>query len=109
MMGMSYGVNGGGVWLMWAMLLSIMGLQHPPVQNERLPLSRGEKLHGAFALVLLILTFVPVPIQFGEDMMPPPRHERSAPPPELQQEEPQQDQDQDQEPEEEAPVEEYRL
>jgi membrane-associated protease RseP (regulator of RpoE activity) len=65
--GMYLGVNGGGVWLMWAMLLSIMGLRHPPVRDEATPLSKYHKLHALVACSILIATFIPVPIHFVSD------------------------------------------
>ena len=53
----------GTIWIVWAILLSFFGLHHPPVSNESIPLSRGQKLNALLALVLLIATFTPTPMK----------------------------------------------
>lgn len=53
----------GLIWIVWAILLSFFGLRHPPVQNESIPLSRGQKLNALLALILLIATFTPTPMK----------------------------------------------
>ncbi len=47
-------------WLIWALLLSITGLRHPQVPPWP-GLGRGRKLLALFAVLMLILTFVPEP------------------------------------------------
>lgn len=50
-------------WLIWAGLLFIMGLKHPPVLfwEERLSLSR--KITGIISILIFILSFIPVPLE----------------------------------------------
>jgi len=47
-------------WLVWAVLLALTGLRHPQVPTWP-GLSRGRKWLAVLALVLLILTFIPIP------------------------------------------------
>jgi len=49
-------------WLMWAVLLIIMGTKHPPVMDPRAPLDFKRKLAGAASLVIFIITFPPIPV-----------------------------------------------
>jgi membrane-associated protease RseP (regulator of RpoE activity) len=58
--------DGGAMWLVWAVLLLLMGLRHPPVQNESLKLSPAQRLNGALALLLFAITFTPVPLRLVE-------------------------------------------
>jgi membrane-associated protease RseP (regulator of RpoE activity) len=51
-------------WLMWALLMFILGLNHPPVVHPEIPLDRKRKLIGYLALAVFILAFAPIP--FGE-------------------------------------------
>jgi membrane-associated protease RseP (regulator of RpoE activity) len=63
-MGLHYGPMGAGsLWMIWAVLLFLVGLRHPPVRNETQSLSGGERAAGWLALVLFVITFVPVPIE----------------------------------------------
>lgn len=50
-------------WLMWAGLLFILGLKHPPVLlwEERLGISR--KITGIVSILIFILSFIPIPLQ----------------------------------------------
>jgi Zn-dependent protease len=58
--------DGGAMWLVWAVLLLMMGLRHPPVQDESVRLSPGQRLNGALALLLFGITFTPVPLRLVE-------------------------------------------
>jgi len=55
-------------WIVWTVLLLVMlrvlGRYHPPVMDEEMPLDRPRMVLAAFALVMLILCFMPVPITF---------------------------------------------
>ncbi len=69
--------QGAYVWVVWAALLFGMGLKHPPVRDELAPLSRGGRAAGWLALVVFVLTFMPVPITYPDpDAEPRPRRER---------------------------------
>lgn len=48
-------------WSIWAVLMLILGLRHPPVMYWETPLDPRRKLIGWIALVIFILTFIPVP------------------------------------------------
>ncbi len=49
------------VWLFWAILMSFMGLDHPPTRDISIPLNRKRKLLGWIGLILFLLTFIPMP------------------------------------------------
>lgn len=48
-------------WLLWAVLLRIVAMRHPPVP-EWPDISAGRKFLAVFALAMLVLTFMPMPI-----------------------------------------------
>lgn len=50
-------------WLLWAVALLFLGERHPPLLDEREPLSRGRKLLALAALLIFLLSFMPVPLQ----------------------------------------------
>lgn len=50
-------------WFIWAVLLLVLGLRHPPVLYWEVPLDPGRRFIGWLALVILILTFIPVPFK----------------------------------------------
>lgn len=49
-------------WLVWALLLLVLGTYHPPAADESAPLGRKRKILAGAALAVFFLTFVPVPI-----------------------------------------------
>lgn len=48
-------------WLIWAVLLRVVAMRHPPVP-EWPEISRGRRILAWFALLMLALTFMPMPI-----------------------------------------------
>lgn len=50
-------------WLIWGVLLVIIGFRHPPIMYSELPLDPRRKIIGWVALGIFILTFTPVPIK----------------------------------------------
>lgn len=50
-------------WLFWFILVFFMGLRHPPVLNEAEPLDRWRRRLALLALLLLAVSFMPIPIQ----------------------------------------------
>lgn len=50
-------------WFVWAILLLLLGLRHPPVIYWEVPLDSKRKFIGWLALVIFILTFIPVPFK----------------------------------------------
>lgn len=50
-------------WAVWAVLLLILGVRHPPVLYWEPVLDRKRKYVGWFSAVMFVLTFIPVPFQ----------------------------------------------
>ncbi|MDA8085510.1 MAG: site-2 protease family protein [Nitrospiraceae bacterium] len=48
-------------WLIWAALMLILGLRHPPVYYWERPLDPARRYVGGAVLLIFILTFVPTP------------------------------------------------
>ena len=53
-------------WWVWAGLVFLMGLKHPPVLHESVPLGPTHRGIGYLSIIILILTFVPVPFGVGQ-------------------------------------------
>ncbi len=53
-------------WVMWAMLLSIMGTRHPPTMDDNVQLDSKRKFLGVVALLVFIGCFTPVPISLAK-------------------------------------------
>jgi membrane-associated protease RseP (regulator of RpoE activity) len=53
-------------WFIFGMLTLFLGLRHPPPLDPYTPLDRGGRLLGWAAIVLFVLTFIPVPLNFVE-------------------------------------------
>ncbi|HCK99079.1 MAG TPA: hypothetical protein DHW42_03110 [Candidatus Marinimicrobia bacterium] len=52
-------------WLVWAVLVYFLTrMKHPPIMDEYEPVTQYEKMIGIIALIIFILTFIPVPFQF---------------------------------------------
>ena len=49
-------------WLLWALLVLIIGLDHPPVADDAVPLGVMHRILGYTSLLLFILTFIPQPV-----------------------------------------------
>lgn len=49
-------------WWLWAIIILILGLRHPVVVDEHLPLDRRRRWVGWLALAVLVLSFTPVPV-----------------------------------------------
>jgi membrane-associated protease RseP (regulator of RpoE activity) len=51
-------------WLFWALIVSLIGLRHPPVfEHEKLDVKR--KVLAAVALLIFLLSFTPSPLSFS--------------------------------------------
>ncbi len=48
-------------WLIWLLLLLIVGIKHPPVKNDKENLSRGRIITGILSFVIFLISFIPVP------------------------------------------------
>jgi len=49
-------------WLIWCVLLLVMGLRHPPVSQEQVPLDRRRRRLSVLAFVLFLVSFTPRPL-----------------------------------------------
>lgn len=50
-------------WLMWALLLYLLGFRHPPPYHYWVPLDRRRRLLGFITILVFILTFTPIPFK----------------------------------------------
>jgi len=50
-------------WLIWALLMTVMGYRHPPVVYPMIELDKKRKRIGWFALFIFVITFTPMPVQ----------------------------------------------
>lgn len=48
-------------WFIWAVLISVIGMWHPPVDDQHAPLDAKRKLVCIAAIIVFILTFMPTP------------------------------------------------
>ncbi len=53
-------------WLIFGLLVLFLGLRHPPPLDAYTPLDRTGKIVGWTAVILFILTFIPVPVSMLE-------------------------------------------
>jgi membrane-associated protease RseP (regulator of RpoE activity) len=52
-------------WLLWAGILTVMGVRHPPPYCHWIPLDRRRKILGVLTIVVFVLTFTPLPFNLG--------------------------------------------
>jgi len=50
-------------WVIWAILMLILGLRHPPILYGEVPLDGKRRFLGWLAFGIFILTFIPVPFK----------------------------------------------
>lgn len=50
-------------WLVWALIILLMGLKHPRILDEEAALSPSRKILGICALAVFVLSFAPAPIK----------------------------------------------
>jgi membrane-associated protease RseP (regulator of RpoE activity) len=50
-------------WVIWAILLLVLGLRHPPVIYWEIPLDPKRRFIGWLAILILLITFIPVPFK----------------------------------------------
>ncbi len=48
-------------WFVWAALIMIIGIWHPPVEDQHLPMDRRRKVLSVCTIIVFILTFMPTP------------------------------------------------
>lgn len=49
-------------WWLWAGIVFVLGLKHPPTLDESVPLEPKHRLMGYASLVIFTITFIPIPI-----------------------------------------------
>ncbi|NPU85044.1 MAG: site-2 protease family protein [Syntrophaceae bacterium] len=57
------GFTGWTGWLVWGAILVVMGVRHPPVLFEWIPLDARRRAIGWITLGLFVATFIPVPFR----------------------------------------------
>jgi membrane-associated protease RseP (regulator of RpoE activity) len=60
-----FGILSWQGWLLWAVLLSILGVRHPPPYCDWIPLDRRRKILGVLTILAFLLTFTPMPFNLG--------------------------------------------
>lgn len=53
-------------WLIWGVLLLLLGIRHPPPLDPNIPLDPKRRLIGWLIIVILALTFIPAPFSIQE-------------------------------------------
>jgi membrane-associated protease RseP (regulator of RpoE activity) len=53
-------------WLIWALVVLILGLRHPRLYPQGPPLGAGRRALAILALVVLVLSFMPVPLSIAQ-------------------------------------------
>lgn len=63
---LTLGVTVSSTWLFWGVLITMMsymvGLEHPPVSDEHVPIGGSRMALGLVAVLIFVLSFTPVPI-----------------------------------------------
>lgn len=57
------GSSGWEGWLLWAALMMILGIKHPPVLYWETPLDPKRRFVGLLSLVIFLITFIPEPFK----------------------------------------------
>ena len=73
------GVGGAATWLVWAVLLSFLGLRHPRLLDGETPLDSRRKWAAVATLVMFLVTFMPEPVYLSEPAPHIPRDEHAVP------------------------------
>jgi membrane-associated protease RseP (regulator of RpoE activity) len=55
----------GPSWILWAILVRVLGRRHPPTRDDDAPIGRARVLVGAISLAVFVVCFVPDPIVFS--------------------------------------------
>jgi membrane-associated protease RseP (regulator of RpoE activity) len=59
------GTQGWSGWFFWAVLITILGLDHPPTMDWWTPLDGRRRLAAWLTVALFVLTFMPEPLSFS--------------------------------------------
>ena len=52
-------------WALWAVVLLILGLRHPPIYHSEIPLDGKRKFLGWLGFFIFLITFIPEPFKFS--------------------------------------------
>jgi membrane-associated protease RseP (regulator of RpoE activity) len=55
----------GPNWLLWSLLLRVLGRRHPPTEDDEAPVGRARAAIGVLGLLVFVVCFVPDPIVFS--------------------------------------------
>ena len=55
----------GPSWILWSILVRVLGRRHPPTLDDEAPVGRGRVVVGLVSLVVFVVCFVPNPIVFS--------------------------------------------
>jgi membrane-associated protease RseP (regulator of RpoE activity) len=55
----------GPSWILWAVLVRVVGRRHPPTRDDFEPVGRARMAVGVLSLAVLVVCFVPDPIVFS--------------------------------------------
>lgn len=50
-------------WALWAVLMLVLGIKHPPVIYWEIPLNQKRRAIGLFSFIIFIITFIPEPFK----------------------------------------------
>jgi membrane-associated protease RseP (regulator of RpoE activity) len=50
-------------WLFWVAAVFVLGLRHPQLIDESMPLDMSDKILGIIAIIIFIITFIPIPFK----------------------------------------------
>ncbi len=73
------GVSGAATWLVWAVLLSFLGMRHPRLLDGETPLDPPRRWGAVATLVMFLVTFMPEPVYFSQPLPRIPRDEHAVP------------------------------
>jgi len=60
-----FGILSWHGWLLWAAILAVIGVRHPPPYCDWIPLDRRRKVLGVITIAVFLLTFTPMPFNLG--------------------------------------------
>jgi len=55
----------GPSWILWAILVRVLGRRHPPTRDDELPVGSARAVVGLLSLLVFVVCFVPDPIVFS--------------------------------------------
>ncbi len=59
------GFPGWEGWLVWAALMLVLGIKHPPIMHWEVPLDPRRRFVGMLTFIIFIITFIPSPFELS--------------------------------------------